>query len=205
MNHELAATMKGMISHFPFVDVLAGLVKTAETSTPNDDDGTVKRQKFPVAWDTNIGGNCHAGAERDLIPDSSRRSIIYFEDLGTNITRDGRNGDIAFAGTVRLVGWLNRNRLVGNPYQEVSAHIIAAIIGKLNMRYENLGIFKRLSVYATRVPPQDQNLFSRYTYDETVRQFLMPPYEAFGIDFASTYRVNPGCMADIDFTQYTNC
>ena len=204
MNRELSSILKDRIAPLPFVEVLAGLVQTTE-EVINVEDGPVIKNRFPVSFDTNIGDACFTGKERELIPDSSRKSIIYFEDNGATIGRNGRNGDVDITCKVRLVAWLNRDKLTGNKYSHIAGFCIAAICGRLDIKTLNTGIFKRLTVKPTNIPPQDANLFSRYTYDQNIRQYLMPPFEVFGIDFTCTAMVNAGCIAEIDFNNPSSC
>ena len=85
---------------------------------------------------------------------------------------------------------------------------INEVIDKLrvDMNPENVSFFQGLSVSVSRIPKQDASLFSRYTYDETDAQYLMPPYEYFGIELRCTYRINPDCISQIQIepTCYDN-
>lgn len=204
MNRELCNILKDFIAPLPFIDVLAGLVQTIEDNQPVE-DGPAVRNRFPMSYNHNLTDACRLGEERQLIPDSSKKSIIYFEDNGSVVGQAGRNGDVEVTGNVRLVAWLNRSRLTGDKYDLISGYCMSAICGRLDLKFKNMGIFKRLTVRPVRFPPQDANLFSRYTYDETVRQFLMPPFEVFAIDFTANYMVNAGCISEVDFSNPDNC
>lgn len=201
MNTELSTVLKERLASLPFIDVLAGLVKTVEDEQPIEGGG-LKRNKFPVAWDHNQTDDCPA--ERSLTPDSSRRSVLYFEDFGSQVGRGGRNGDVEVTSSIRLVGWLNRAKLTGGS-QPVAGAIMVSCVRRVETNFINVGIFKRLKIHATRFPIADASLFSRYTYDEAVRQYLMPPFEVFGVDFTANFYVNSGCIADLDFSNPDNC
>lgn len=203
MNKELASILKDRIAPFPFIDVLAGLVQTVE-EVHETENGTV-RKRFPLSSDTNMTDACAGGLERALTPDSSKKSVIYFEDFGSQVTREGRNGAQSYISTIRLVAWLNRERLTGDAYTSISGYCIAAICRRLDLKFENTGIFQRLRVNPSRIPIQDASLFSRYTYDEAERQYLLPPFEVFAIDFSCSYHVKPGCITEIDFNNPSLC
>lgn len=205
MNKEVATVLKNRISDLPFIDVLAGLVQTVESEDFIDGTGSQKKLKrFPVSYDTQGADNC-IGREKDLQPNSSRKSIIYFEDYGSQVTGT-KMGSSSFNSTLRLVAWMNRKRLVNDSYAEISGSCIAMIIAKLvPINPINVGIFSRLTVKVNSVPAQDAGLFSRYTYDEKVRQYLRPPFEVFGINIMCSYTVNKGCIPNIDFTNENNC
>lgn len=203
MNKPLATILKNRISRLPFIDVLAGLVQTVETQDMLEAGGS-KIKKFPVSYDTVKLGDC-TGREKDLQPDSSKKSITYFEDFGSDVL-EVKNGSTTFVSRLRMVCWLNRNRLVGDAYAEISGMCIAGAIGALStVNPLNIESFSRLAIKPTRVPAQDSALFSRYTYDEKVRQYLRPPFEVFGIDITCTYVVHKHCLANIDFNIENNC
>lgn len=203
MTKDLCIILKDRIASLPFIDVLAGMVQTVEEV--NETETGVIRKRFPLAVDTNMTDVCAGGPERALTPDSSKKSVIYFEDFGSQITREGRNGAQSFVTSLRLIAWLNRERLTGNAYQTITGYCIASICRRLDIKFQNAGIFQRLNVVPSRIPIQDASLFSRYTYDEAIRQFLLPPFEVFGIDFNCSYQVKAGCIADIDFNNPSVC
>lgn len=200
MNKELATVLRTKLAGLPFVDVLAGMVQTVTQSDPNQDENApaVITKRFPVSYDVEGAGNC-VGTEVILIPDSYKKSIIYFEDFGITIT--GRvHGMVSYSSNLRLICWLNRANLVGNHYQEISGRCMASIVDRLLTRNpENIGMFTRLTVNVARIPPQDAALFGKYTYDEATRQYLRPPFEFFGIDFTSTYQAPAKCLAGINW------
>lgn len=212
MNKELSSILKARIQNLPFIDKLAGLVQTVEITSYVDDEtnpANVKtkeiKNKFPVSYDvTGVADDC-TGPEKDLIPDSSRKSITYFEDFGSTVTGN-IDGIIDFSSKLRLICWLNRDRLVGDAYKEISAFCISAIIGKLTAKqFSNAGIFTQLNVKPQAIQPQNANLFSNYTYDQNVRQYLRPPFEFFGIDLLCTYKVSGKCYDQINFNIEKTC
>lgn len=202
MNKDLAFILKNRIASLPFIDVLAGLVQTLETNLVGDSLNKVI--KFPMSTDTQGADNC-IGREKDLQPDSKKKSITYFEDFGTDIV-SSRGGVTQFSSKLRLVCWLNKNLLTGDKYAEISGICIASTIAKLTPPNPlNMGIFTGLILKPTRVPQQGIDLFSRYTYYQKDRQFLLPPFEAFAIDLTCTYRVSSSCLSEINFTNENNC
>lgn len=203
MNKELSSILRDKLASLPFVDVLAGMAQTL-TTTDMDEANVVKiTKRQPVSYDV-IGVDTCFGREISLVPDSHRKSMIYFEDYGISVT--GRiRGMTGYNSALRLIFWMNKANLVGNAYQEVSGPIMATIIDTLvGHNPENIGIFKRLTIAVTRIPPQDAALFSRYTYTEQDRQYLRPPFEFFGIDFACKYQVPEKCLSGINWN-IENC
>ena len=68
---------------------------------------------------------------------------------------------------------------------------------------ENVSFFTGLFVEVSRIPKQDAALFSKYTYDETLTQYLRPPFEFFGIELKCSYSINQKCIGEIEM--YRTC
>lgn len=200
MNKELANILKNRLIGLPFTDTIAGLVQRVEYRELDQDNVPVTK-RMPVAYDVSETPNiCLKGPERALVPDSSKRSIIYFEDGGSSFI-DRQSSWLHFRASLTMVCWMNRERLVGNAHAEISAHVIASCVGKLvNRQPENHGIFTRIITNVTRIMPQDATIFARYTYDETVTQYLRPPAEFFGLTVSVDYRINPDCVSSLQIT-----
>lgn len=202
MQKELCHYLKNRLEVLPFIDVLAGVAQTVSI-TDTTGDGTPESvtttttKRVPVSDDTNQDPAIF-GFETILIPNEGRRSIIYFEDYG--ISEIDYNGRAGFESSVRVVVWLNRDLLTGNRYSVISGRVMAAVIKALKTNNPvNVDIFTRLSVSIANIPPQDPALFGRYTYDETQRQYLRPPFEFFAIDLTAKYLINSNCLSSINF------
>ncbi len=202
MNKELAHVLRDKLAALPFVDVLAGMAQTVIQNQPNQDDTApqVNQKRFPVSYDVIGTTNCE-GKEIMLNPDSAKKSIIYFEDFGISVT--GRiHGQVSYLSSLRLICWLNRANLVGDHYTEISGRCIATIVDlMLSKNPENINMFTRLAVDIARIQPQDAALFSKYTYDETIRQYLRPPFEFFGIDLSCKFVAPANCLTAINWNR----
>lgn len=195
--------LRDKLADLPFIEILAGLAKTVtdDTILGESDEVTKITHRLPVCEDT-LGEGCE-GREVRLNPDSRRKSIIYFEDYGI-VPTGARHGFSLFSSTLRLVCWMNRANLVGDHYAMIGGRVMTMIIGEIaNKNPENVDIFKALTVKVARIPPADAGLFSRYTYNETDRQYLRPPFEFFGIDFTCNYRVPAKCLDLINWNTKT--
>lgn len=191
--------LRDKLASLPFIDVLAGMAQTVTTQDSNlsNPEAAAVVKRFPVSYDV-LGVDCQ-GKEISLNPDSSRKSIIYFEDFGISST--GRlHGQTGFSSNLRLICWLNRANLVGDTYTEISGRCMATIVDTLAGRSpENVGMFTRLTVDVARIPQQDAGLFGRYTYNEADRQYLRPPFEFFGIDLVCKFYVSAKCLDAINW------
>jgi hypothetical protein len=199
MNKELSIVLRDKLVGLPFVDMLGGMVQTVTTEDANQDNEAAAKivKKFPVTYD--IASLDCQGKETAMVPDSSKKSIIYFEDFGLSVA--GRvHGQTMYSSSLRLICWMNKANLVGNAYVNIGGRCMATIVDILaGHNPENVGMFTRMTVNVARIPPQDAGLFGRYTYNEADRQYLRPPFEFFGIDFIINFQVPSKCLSGINF------
>lgn len=196
MNRAIANILKTSLSGIPFVDKLAGLVYVAEYDDSffggNDVQITISK-RIPLSCDVDPG-SCD---KNYLIPDSSKKGILYFEDQGiTFLGKDRR--DNSYSSLIRLVCWVNTDWIQNNTCTDAGGllqNYCIAEIQKLNLT--NQAPFKKIQIQVQAIPRRDKNIFSAYTYDEKATQFLIPPYDFFAIDFRITYLVPQACLDDI--------
>lgn len=190
MNKEIANILKEKIQDLPFIDKLAGLVKTIET-TDKSEAANPKVIRFPASVDVN-GAPLKAWNYADLVPNSTKKSIFYIEGRGLkpgNITARG----FEMVSSLRLIGWMNSRFPV-----DTDSFAIASIISRFDDRPFNSGIFTGIRIKPVAILDSEDKLFSKYTYDEKVNQFLMLPFMAFGIDFEINLTMNPKCIREFN-------
>lgn len=203
MNKEIANILKERISGkggIPFVEVIAGLAQRVEFKQPNGDGAPVVK-RMPVSYDTTEAQGCKVTPETALVPNSKKKGLLYFEDMGIAFIDRATGGHMRYRSTLILVCWMNRARLVGEKYKEISSYCITKLLEKLEVKkISNEGNFARFMVTPGRILPQDASVFSRYTYDETVTQYLRPPFEFFGMELTVEFTVHPECVEQLEFT-----
>ena len=196
MNAKLANILKTIfIETQNWKDISAGLVKDYEmTKSYPSRDGKkiVVKKRFPISCELSQV-ECQKGDYTILTPDSKKRAITYFEDLGTTPT--GRNGGHEFSmiSNIRLVCWLNMN-MFGYNECSISNRLIISIMDQIPENYYNYNGFDQLKIELVRIVPKNAGIFSRYTYDEPITQYLLKPYDYFAIDFRASYKINSGCF-----------
>lgn len=193
MTKELSALLKRRLTGLSFFDVVAGIAQPVIDVRFNDDIDTKIARKIPVSYDFVGGKSAYLGMERQLVPDKSKKSIIYFEDWGSSIDT-GRGvpaGAKAYNSKIRLVCWMNKDKFQADKYAELTAYAIDMITQCLvSGRAINEAGLTRLFIEVTGVPIQDAGIFSRYNYAEEVTQYLRPPFEYFAIDLQCKYRLS---------------
>lgn len=205
MQKEISHILKGKLLTLPFADRVAGLAQTLTVKAQTEDNLQTIEKRMPVSYDVwDVGAGDCDGAEVLLIPDSSQRSIIYFEDYGVQVGDRKRNMQ-GYISSLRLICWLDKSKIVGDHYTpELAARCQGAIVSRLcHKNPENIAPFVSLVIDVERLPPMEPALFARYTYEETQRQYLRPPFEFFGIDLRVRYYMSDKCLDGIPWNVQT--
>lgn len=207
MNKEISKVLRERLrgnGGLPFVQKYAGLVQTVTDVNPTSDSTTEKR-RYPVATEVVVNDVCH-GNEEVMTPDSAMKGVLYFEDGGTQKT-ESEKGKFKYLSNLTLIVWINRQLITSNIYSEITGIAIQMILDKLGVEKnpESEGMFSQIQVTLNRILPQEATLFSKYTYDETVTQYLRPPFEFFGLNLSVKYGINSNCITDFNFENINLC
>lgn len=204
MNSNLAHEMRLMLAGIPFVNVLAGLVRTLEYSEVLEDGSgktIVKRMPVTDDFDKQL---FPCDKEINLVPNSANKGMIYFEDGGINEIKKTQYG-IHFKSRIFLVCWVNKKLLFNDAYAPVIGQMELYVINALNTSNPvNVGIFTGLEMSASRIVEQQKGTFSKYSYDEKTTQYLRPPFDFFEIQFDANYYVNNACLEQLEIVN-SNC
>jgi hypothetical protein len=194
MIHTIGEILRDKIKNFSYVNKIAGVVQTA---VDKGTDGKVDR--FPVACNV-IGADCEevGGRLLDLIPDDTKKSIFYFEDLGGAVFQEKKGDDLEFISRIRLVGWLNLKKL-GQTDCGITAKVVAHLITRMESTNQiNYTPFTRLTIKVQNQVSKQPTIFSKYTYAQTKAQFLIFPFDYFAIDLIVKYSINKNCVPEFD-------
>ncbi len=183
-----------------WIDRYGGLVQTLEVKKVIDPKQPTKTQiqKYPISCSvTQEECNDPTSLYADLVPDETKSSIVYFEELnpmqfsgnlelGSQVYKNFQK----WRGKTRLVVWLNAAKLgigVQNdnyscdwyfPYLDQLIQLLTTS-GKFTDGNFEGGIYK---VQAAKIAPKDLTIFNKYTYNKYVNYYRYP-YEYFAIDF----------------------
>ncbi|MFA5715146.1 MAG: hypothetical protein WC998_05375 [Candidatus Paceibacterota bacterium] len=172
----------------PFVDKITGIVKTAKIQ-----DGQNNVKTLPIAYNLNPT-TCDDSELLDYIPDSSKKSIIYFEDRGTQMQKM-ENNSIYFQSNFTLVCWFNYLKIdqtLTNTSQ-ITGNLIKFLPEIMNNISPLIGVV--LSINSEQ--PNDGAVFSKYSYLEEINQFITYPYGYVALDLSAEYHVRKECITDI--------
>lgn len=188
MNDRIASLLKDRIAELSYVDRIAGLVRLVKHERGGD------VVAIPVALDAEADYACEEGTLQDMVPDERYGCMVYFEDRGV-VRTTSRTRGVSFTSRVRLVCWVNTQKFGSDP--SAASKIQAQFISAIRSGPYNSGPFIGLRHDVEAIPQTGHSLFSAYTYPEAVRQYLMPPFDAFAIDIATTLRIKAGCEDEV--------
>lgn len=184
MNSRIASILKDRIAEFSYVDKVAGLVRTIEYQRAGE------VIKIPVASDVEDALACDDSMLREMVPNSSYQAIVYFEDRGFVPIRSRTRG-LSYQSRLRLVCWVNGAKFGGDP--DAAAKIEQQFLLAMSSGTYNFGPFAGVRHSVEGVAQKGHAIFSAYTYPDSARQYLLPPYDAFAIDVLTILRVLRGC------------
>jgi hypothetical protein len=170
-----------------FVDKITGIVKSAKIKVAD------QVKTIPVAVNTDIT-SCDDSILLNFVPDSSKTSIIYFEDRGTQMTKM-ENQSVYFISNFTLVCWFSYekiNHMLTNTSQ-ITGNLIKYLPENMGNISPLIGVF--LSV--TGQQANDGAVFSKYSYIEEISQYITYPYGYVALDLQAEYHVRKDCFADI--------
>ena len=104
-----------------------------------------------------------------------------------------------------MVGWLNLAKL-GVTDCSWSAIAVLAIIAQLPDTYFNLNnVYTRCIITEISEAEKLPAIFSKYSYDEAVTQYLLHPFDYFALDITIDYVVPRACIDAIILNPAINC
>lgn len=191
MNAAIAELLKVRLQDFSYVEKLAGMVRSI---TYERAGGKVT---IPVASSVEDVLQCGDSTLQEMIPDERYKAIVYFEDMGA-VPVKSRTRGTSWTSKIRCVCWLNTARLGGNVNvgDAVLQQFVHALQSSLYNSGPFIGVRHRIAGVATKGP----SLFSAYTYPDSKRQYLLQPFDAFGIDIETELRIKPGCEPEVSGT-----
>lgn len=202
MNQIIAGHLKERIATLPFIDKLGGLVQTVEVV--NRTQTSEIRMRFPVPCELATEDCNNPATYEVLAPDSSKASVIFFEDNGIILDSQDQRYQ-TWKGQLRLVAWLNTSRYAGSGC-DVKALMVQALASRLNgSNNQNVGSIIGLQAKVTAELPKESSIFSNYTFSLYRTQYLFYPYDYFALRIETTFRTVNGCSDQLEIIPPNDC
>ena len=190
MNNKIANIIVGYIDDLHWIDKLAGLTQVAKINQKSG-DGTVEK-RYPVSCAVTLE-DCVEGCYNDLAPNSAYQSVVYFEDGGLSFVRQAGN-KLYYESTLKLIAWLNYKKLGGGCGS--TGNYIIDIIRALPTYPVSIDDLLGVNIRVVSQMIRSDSIFSQYTYNEPVTQFLLLPYDFFSLEIKTNFYLIPACVED---------
>jgi len=175
-----------------FSEVVGGIATTISQNKPIKDNKIIVK-KFPAYYNENKT-TCNASDYIDLVPNSNKRSIIYFENNGIKISPINGN-IIECVADVRLVCWANLKK-INDTF--INADILKLlVIQAMPSSLSNVLPYSFIRVQLTGEETKNVSIFSKYTYNEEEKQYLIYPFDYFALNYEISFYVGKNCIDPI--------
>ncbi len=194
MNKEIAKILLATLDGATYLDRTSGVVQVVVKQVVIDqENGVAVQKRIPYSDSATLVEA--AKMHNAMVPDSKYKSCLYFEDGGVAVNTPENVRGEEYLSRLRLVCWLNMERIAGRYDTDMTAKIIADVMKRIRtVRNQNSGVFVAINPVVRSIPVQDAAIFAPYDYDETISQYLFPPFDFFALDIETRFRLGNPCI-----------
>lgn len=214
MLHLIINEVESKITTLALFERYGGLVRPKSRKAKGDGQ-SLKMETFPISSNLPAGANCWEGGRyRALTPDSSKKSVAYFEEVQPlTFTKREDNDWMRMNGIVRFVYWLNVPKLniesTGDTDPEIAGLIALKVIKVLDSKKEINTTNPLLSGSSYRFQflkqkTKNDDLFAKYSYQKK-NVLTVYPYDAGAVEFKINLLVSPKCLDDLTLGTPIDC
>lgn len=210
MINEVIRQADGIFEDNSWISHYGGLVVPV-TLDSLDTDESISQQTFPYSCDL-VSSNCDQD-RKFLVPGEDKSAVAYWE----TISDQNRVEESIFAPpgvlghyqqNVRFVLWYNSRSLgYDSVYKSRLAMInsISKAFSTFKAQSNGVGI-NRIDFQQTAVSqPQDESVFSKYTYFPEYQELFKKPYDWIAFDFQASWFVSEKCVDEFSIKSAINC
>ena len=132
-----------------------------------------------------------------LVPDSTKKSIAYWEQQGGFSFTNENDGFLTGSAVARFVAWLNISEL-GKTDCTITADIIGPLLNTLDVtKTPTSGVFTngQIKFKVIEQVEKSADIFSAYTYDNQETGYLLFPYDYFALDVEISLKIDKNCFS----------
>ena len=197
MISKIAALLRDEISGLNFVEIAAGLakpkiVRVNNTSADAEEPAMIDKV-IPMAYN-DLGIACEEGDLYSLVPNTKKKSIVWWEDNGIELVEEQTYYYQARASLI-CVGWWNLP-LINDTLSDASL-LVANIIAAMPKRLSNIDYLSQIRVSWSGNPVSGAEVLSKYTFDEAENQFATFPFAVSAIEFIVDFAFGKNCVDDV--------
>lgn len=177
-----------------FTDTVAGCVTTISQNVPGLNN-KIQVKKFPAYYNDILDLCSNYKTYKDLIPNSKKKSILYFEESGVQgLSSDAHYNYIR--ANIKLIFWCNLKNI--NKLYIDSYLLKQAIIKSIPDVLPNIA--DRFSFIRATLKGEDKKdvaIFNKYSYNEEEKQYLIYPFDYFSLNYQIDFYENKYCEEQI--------
>ena len=197
MIYKIANMLRDEIQALNFVEIAAGLA-TPHTvrvnATPSDSsEGVMEGRVIPMAYN-DLGIACEEGDLYKLVPDTSKKSIVWWESNGIEPVREDTYYIYSRANLVCMCWW---NLPLIDEYMSDPGLLVARLIATIPGRLPNVEYMSQIQVMFAGEEPPGSEILSRYGFDEPESQFATFPYFVTALNFTVEFAFGKNCTEAI--------
>jgi hypothetical protein len=184
---KIAELIKTEISTLEWVDHLGGVVRRGVVNVGGTD------KVFPI-YINDSADPCNPSVYLDFVPDSKKMSVVYFEDAGLEVVNSGCTFTDCTA-SLKLVCWANLIRINAD-YTDATL-LKLDLIKNIPARLNNTDWITKILVTFAGEDIKSPAIFGGYSYDETMTQYLIYPYDYFALNYSVKFSFVNSCFEDV--------
>ena len=189
MINDIANILKVQIESLNWIETIEGIVKPL---TYRQKGGNVVTIPAVINATPSL---CTQGKYLDLVPNTNKKSIIYFEDNGFEPTESFTCHYLRFTSVLRLICWVNL-KLINQTYNSTTL-LEQSIIKAIDYQLANNSPYVKIITQLNSVLRKAAELFSGYSFDEVLSQYITYPYDCFGMDWQVDFSIHKSCINDV--------
>lgn len=191
--NRIANMLKAQIEDLEYIEIAAGLAKPYivrnNATLPDAEDAEMIDKIIPMAYN-DLGIVCESGDLYTLTPDTSKMSIVWWEDNGIETVNETTYYYHCVA-NIMCVGWWNLPK-INSSYTDASL-LVANLIAEIPQRLTNADYFSQIQVSFAGEVPNGAEILSKYTLDEAENQFATFPFAVTGLNFTVDFAFGKNC------------
>jgi hypothetical protein len=189
MIHKIANLLKAEIEGLNFVGTAVGIAKPTIIKVAEGEEGFIEK-RIPVAY-RDVTETCDTAELLQMVPDTTKMSIHWWEDLGIEPTREDTYYYFVQA-NLRLVSWWNLP-LINSSFTDAS-NLVANLISTIPEKLDNTDYLTQIQVMFAGAEPDGAAVVSQYTFNEGEDQFATYPYEFTALNYTVSFGFTKNCV-----------
>jgi len=186
MNAVIAELLRDEIDGLAFVERTAGLVRSLPVKVPSEDGVVIKN--IPVALNNEVP--CEPEEMMALVPDSDKKSIVFFEDGGVSIERRD-SWYLHCRSSLTMVAWFNLPAI--NPDYSDATLLMAHLVATVPKYLDNQDYVTRIMTIPIGELTKD-TVYSQYDLDLAENMYFAFPYDYAAFQFDVVFAIPKNCL-----------